>query len=86
MKKSLEKIHDKEWMAGICNGIAYYIECPVWIVRLVFFLAILADGTGLIVYILLAIFMPVANPTPTDFRVVVGIEKPTEKESEIKDL
>ena len=53
-------------LGGVCAGIAYYIEEPVWVIRL---LALLfAAGTGLwIIYALLWAFVSEADNVPEDY-------------------
>ncbi len=61
-----------DWIGGVCSGLAYALEIPAWLVRLlvvVFALAI--DGGSLIViYILLWVFVPRWNPAPEDFEEI----------------
>ncbi len=53
-------------LGGVCAGIAYYTEKPVWVIRLLMFiLAFVADFW--IVYILLWIFVPNAKEVPDDY-------------------
>ena len=59
--KTSGKLHksskDKK-LAGVCGGIAEYLNTDPTIVRLVFALLFLGWGSGLLVYILLAIILP----------------------------
>lgn len=45
-------------IAGVCGGIAQYINLDVTIVRLLWILFCLAGGSGLIAYIAAAIIIP----------------------------
>lgn len=45
-------------IAGVCGGIAQYINLDVTIVRLLWVLFCLAGGSGLIAYIAAAIIIP----------------------------
>lgn len=45
-------------IAGVCGGIAQYINLDVTIVRLLWALFCLAGGSGLIAYIAAAIIIP----------------------------
>ncbi|MEX1064242.1 MAG: PspC domain-containing protein [Candidatus Paceibacterota bacterium] len=72
MQDKLRKVPERKWVAGICAGLAYYIGCPVWIVRLVWFVITLSYGFGLLAYILLWMFLPKWGKTPKDFDKVTG--------------
>lgn len=45
-------------LAGVCGGIARYLNVDVTLVRLFFVLFSLAGGSGLLLYIILAIVIP----------------------------
>ena len=52
---------DNKVIAGVCSGIAqYYRFDPVWL-RLLFIVALLASGSGIVVYIILWIIIPPAK-------------------------
>jgi phage shock protein C len=46
------------WIAGVCGGIARATGMESWAWRLIFALLALCGGAGLLVYVLLAIFVP----------------------------
>ena len=46
------------WIGGVCGGLAKLTGIDSWIVRLLFAVAILFGGFGLIPYLLLWIFVP----------------------------
>jgi phage shock protein C len=46
------------WIAGVCGGIARWTGMESWVWRLFFTVLLLCGGTGLLVYLLLAIFVP----------------------------
>jgi phage shock protein C len=46
------------WIAGVCGGIARVTGMESWVWRLFFTVLFLCAGTGLLVYLLLAIFVP----------------------------
>jgi len=56
MAKRLVKGEKK--IFGVCSGLANYFEMDVTIVRAVFLIALIGFGTGLIVYLILAVVMP----------------------------
>jgi phage shock protein PspC (stress-responsive transcriptional regulator) len=49
--------HDR-WIAGVCGGIAHATGVESWVWRLFFTVLLICGGTGLLVYFLLAIFVP----------------------------
>ncbi len=51
-------------LGGVCSGIADFINTDVTVIRIVFVLIALFWGSGLLLYILLWIFMPIA---PLDY-------------------
>ena len=46
------------WIAGVCGGIARATGMESWAWRLIFAVLLLCGGAGLLVYLLLAIFVP----------------------------
>src|SRR5690554_2322456 len=50
-------------IAGVCSGIADYFNIDVLVVRLLFVLVFIAWGTGLLIYIILWLVLPI-NHTP----------------------
>jgi len=61
----LTKSHDK-WLAGVCGGVAEYFGTDPVLVRALWLAAVFLAGTGLLLYIILAILMPPA-PYPTRY-------------------
>lgn len=60
------------WLGGVCAGVAYFFGIPTWIVRMVWFLVAFFYGTGIFVYLLLWIFLPVWKETPPDYYIVTS--------------
>lgn len=58
MAHKLYRSRDNRWVAGVCGGIAEYSGLSPKLMRLICALLILPYGSGLIVYIILAIFIP----------------------------
>jgi phage shock protein C len=46
------------WIAGVCGGLGRLTGMESWVWRLFFAVLFLCAGTGLLVYLLLAIFVP----------------------------
>lgn len=59
MKKKLYRSNEDKKIAGVCGGIAEYLNVDSTIVRLICLLMILGYGAGLLAYIIAAIIMPV---------------------------
>lgn len=56
MAKRLVKGEKK--LFGVCSGLANYFDLDPTIMRLIFVFAFLFFGTGLLIYIIMAIVMP----------------------------
>ena len=59
--RRLYRIHDGAMIAGVCNGIAAYVNVDPTFVRLAFVLLTMLWGTGLLVYLVMAIVVPEAQ-------------------------
>ena len=53
-------------IAGVCGGIAEYFDIDPTIVRVIFVLAALLGGPGVLAYIVLWIVLPKGQPRPPD--------------------
>jgi Putative stress-responsive transcriptional regulator len=58
--KKLYRSRTDSKVAGVCGGLAEYFGIDSTLVRVIFVLATLAGGPGLIAYIILALVMPEA--------------------------
>lgn len=56
MEKRLTKGEKK--IFGVCSGLADYFEMDPTVMRLIFLVMLLVFGTGVLLYIILAIVMP----------------------------
>jgi phage shock protein C len=56
MAKKLVKGEKK--LFGVCSGLANYFEMDPTVMRLLFLVALLVFGTGLLLYVILAVIMP----------------------------
>ena len=54
----LRRSRTDKWLGGVCAGIAQVTGIDTWIWRLLFALLFVFAGTGLLVYLLLWIFVP----------------------------
>ena len=56
MKKRLVKKEKK--IFGVCSGLGDYFDIDPTIIRVIFLASVLLFGTGILLYIILAIVMP----------------------------
>lgn len=70
--KRLYRLRDGEMIAGVCNGLGAYFNIDPTLVRLAFVLLTLIWGTGVLVYIVMAIVVPVAD-TPEEKAAASGV-------------
>jgi phage shock protein C len=59
VKRLMRSSQDKK-IGGVCAGLADYFDLDPTVVRVVWLLAILFGGTGLLVYLILWIVLPLA--------------------------
>ena len=69
--KRLYKIREGEMIAGVCNGLGAYFNIDPTIVRLAFVGLTVAWGSGVLVYLVLALVVPVAD-TPEEKAAAYG--------------
>jgi phage shock protein PspC (stress-responsive transcriptional regulator) len=55
---TFRRSRNDRWIAGVCGGIARVTGMESWVWRLFFTVLFLCAGTGLLVYLLLALFVP----------------------------
>jgi len=80
-KKLYRSVTDK-MLAGVCGGLAEYFAIDPVIVRLIFVLAVIFGGSGILAYIILWIIIP-QKPfliTPFSTNPVSGDSQPSEEE------
>ncbi len=59
--KRLMRASKDRMIAGVCSGLAHYFGIDPTLVRLGFLIALLAAGTGPLLYIILWIVMPASD-------------------------
>jgi phage shock protein C len=64
LKRLMRSSRDKK-IAGVCAGIAEYFDLDPTLVRVLWLIAIFFGGTGLLLYVVLWIVLPVAPATTT---------------------
>jgi phage shock protein PspC (stress-responsive transcriptional regulator) len=57
----LRRSRSDRWIGGVCGGIARSLGAEAWILRLLLVLLALFGGTGVVVYLLLWIFVPLKD-------------------------
>ncbi len=55
--KRLVKAKDKK-IFGVCGGLGEYLDIDPTVIRIIFLVGLLMFGTGLLLYLVLAIVMP----------------------------
>lgn len=70
--KRLYRDKDNEMIAGVCSGVAEYLDVDPTVIRLVFVLFALMGGGGLWIYLVLWIIMP---EEPVTLPEIVDIEE-----------
>ncbi len=60
MQKKLRKSKDKK-LFGVCGGLGEYFDIDPTIIRILFIISVLFFGTGVLLYLILAIVMPAAE-------------------------
>lgn len=58
MANKLYRSRDNHWIAGVCGGLAEFFGLSPKVVRIICALMIMVYGSGLIIYIILALFIP----------------------------
>lgn len=57
----LYRSRDEQMIAGVCGGLAEWLDLDPSIVRLIFVLMALTFGHGILVYLILLLVMPLKN-------------------------
>lgn len=83
-KKRLYRDPDAKAIGGVCSGLASFLNIDTTIVRIILLLALLLGGSGLIVYIVLWIVVPLAN-TPAQKCEMRGLEPTAENMARFRD-
>jgi phage shock protein PspC (stress-responsive transcriptional regulator) len=83
-KKRLFRDPDNKAIGGVCAGVASFLNIDITIVRIILLLALLLWGTGLLVYLVLWIVVPLAK-TPADKCEMRGLEPTAENMAKFSD-
>ncbi len=83
-KKRLFRDPDNKAIGGVCSGLASFLNIDITIVRIIILLALLLWGSGLIVYIVLWIVVPLAK-TPAQKCEMRGLSPTAENMARFRD-
>ena len=68
MTRKLYRSKTDQMIAGVCGGLAAYLNIDSTLIRLLFVLAVLTGfGTGVVLYIILMIIIPLEGETGVTF-------------------
>jgi phage shock protein PspC (stress-responsive transcriptional regulator) len=57
----LRRSSTDRWLGGVCGGLASFTNLDAWVWRLAFTLMLILGGTGLLVYVLMWILVPLES-------------------------
>jgi phage shock protein C len=61
-EKRLYRVNEGKKLCGVCMGLSEYFEIDVTIVRLIWVFISLVYGSGILLYIIAALIMPIKPP------------------------
>lgn len=61
-EKRLYRVNEGKKLCGVCMGLSEYFEIDVTIVRLLWVFISLVYGSGILLYIIAALIMPIKPP------------------------
>ena len=70
MKKKLYRSESDKKLCGVCGGIAEYFGLDSTIIRLLWIIASLFVGSGILCYIICALIMPVKKEEPLEYEYI----------------
>jgi len=59
--QQLARSRSDRFIGGVCGGLGHHTDLPPWAWRVMFSLTLLYFGTGLLIYLLLWLFLPLEN-------------------------
>ncbi|MFW5713216.1 MAG: PspC domain-containing protein [Brevefilum sp.] len=65
--KKLVRYPDQGWIGGVCAGLGEYLAIDPTVVRLCFILLFLAGMSGILIYLILWLIIPVVSENFADF-------------------
>ena len=70
MEKKLYRSEEDKKLCDVCGGIATYFDIDSTVIRLLWVLATLFLGSGIICYIICALIMPVRKDEPLEYEYI----------------
>lgn len=70
MKKKLYRSESDKKLCGVCGGIAEYFGLDSTIIRLLWIIASLFVGSGILCYLICALIMPVKKEEPLEYEYI----------------
>jgi phage shock protein C len=64
MQRRLHRSRTEKMIAGVCGGLAEYLDMDPTLVRLVWVLVALLAGTGILLYFIMWVIVPLDLPAP----------------------
>jgi phage shock protein C len=64
MQKRLHRSRSEKMIAGVCGGLAEYLDMDPTLVRLLWVLVVLLAGSGILAYLILWVVIPLDLPAP----------------------
>lgn len=61
-EKRIYRVNEGKKLCGVCMGLSEYFEIDVTIVRLIWVFISLVYGSGILLYIIAALIMPIKPP------------------------
>jgi phage shock protein PspC (stress-responsive transcriptional regulator) len=74
--KRLTRSRTERWIGGVCGGIGNYFNVDATVIRVVFVLAALIMGGGLLIYLILWLIIPL------EAEETLAVEEPPAEEGE----
>jgi len=85
MERKLYRSRSERMICGVCGGLANYFDMDPTIVRIIFVLLALANGAGILIYIIMAIVVPLKGSKVSTSKEVIkeNVEEIKETASEL---
>ena len=84
MKKRLYRSKTDRKIAGVCGGLAEYFNLDPTIIRVIWAVLTLFYGTGLLIYLIMAVVVPEKPEGPDILDVDSDVREPREKKEKYK--
>lgn len=82
-QQQLMRSESDKMIAGVCGGLASYLNIDPTLVRLAFVVLLFASGVGLAIYLILWVVMP-SDARSLEASIIIDGEQPTEDPKALK--